>query len=395
MIEKKTGKKGPDLEETLKAYFWQAGYFAVRGVPYRQEDEDVTDVDVWLYERPAALTRRRLIVDAKNKTKPRAAERLIWARGLQSALAVDGSIVASTDKRASSRRLAKSMGVTLLDGDALAKLMATPKLRVEDQYSSEEHDDLFKAVDTARRSNEWRGALLTVRSSLLTNFGIHSANTALRVMGYFGEQAIMAAPGSEQAQVALRGFYSASAYAAIGLDYVFADLAFRSQDERRQALINGIRYGQTGTKEALAPIRAAIGLVRQHLQNGASVAMQLERSVDQQAASILAETIADYVARLSSADVLFTVARELERNAFKIDLVAYDALSVEARSLLGVFLDFHNLSREKVANAGGKIVGANPTKLSGSVEETDSPKPAAVEEMGSLFPENIAKPKAD
>src|SRR6478752_4141986 len=100
----KRGSKGTDLEETLKVYFWQAGYFAVRGVPFRLDDEDITDVDLWLYERPAALTRRRLLVDAKNKKVPRAAERLVWAKGLQSALGVDGAIVASTDRRTSSRR---------------------------------------------------------------------------------------------------------------------------------------------------------------------------------------------------------------------------------------------------------------------------------------------------
>src|ERR1700722_14006579 len=219
MPEAKTGQKGPDLEETLKAYFWQAGYFAVRSVPFRLDDEDITDVDLWLYERPAALTRRRLILDAKNKMKPKAAERLVWARGLQSALAVDGAIVASTDKRPSSRRLAKAMGVTLLDGDAITKLTTTTKLRLDDQLSSEVYDGLFKAVDTARHSNDWRLALLAARSSLLTNFGVHSANTALRAAGFFGEQAILAAPKSEQAQVALRGFYSSCAYAAIGLDY--------------------------------------------------------------------------------------------------------------------------------------------------------------------------------
>jgi hypothetical protein len=351
MSDANTGRKGLALEETLKEYFWQAGYFAVRGVPYRLDDEDVTDVDVWLYERPAALSRRRLIVDAKNKAKPKAAERLIWARGLQSALNVDGAIVASTDKRPSSHRLAKSIGVTLLDGDAINKLASTPKIKLGDQHSSEGYDGLFKAVDAARRSADWRSALLDARSSLLTSFGIHSANMALRVAGFFGEQAVLAALKSDQAQVALRGFYSAGAYAAIGLDFVLADLALQSHDDRRAALISGVRYGQTNLREALTPVRTAIGLVRQHVSNGGSIAAQVERGFDQQAARVPAEIIAEYVARLSATDALYTIARELERNAFKIDIVHYDALSVEARSLLGVFLDFHGISREKIANA--------------------------------------------
>ena len=34
----KTGQKGLDLEERLRAYFWGAGYFALRGVPFEIDD---------------------------------------------------------------------------------------------------------------------------------------------------------------------------------------------------------------------------------------------------------------------------------------------------------------------------------------------------------------------
>ncbi|MFT3941041.1 hypothetical protein [Rhodopseudomonas sp.] len=377
MAESKPGQKGLDLEETLKAYFWQAGYFAVRGVPFRLDGEDITDIDLWLYERPSALTRRRLILDAKNKTKPKAAERLVWARGLQSALGVDGAIVASTDKRPSSRRLAKAMGVSFLDGDAIAKLTTTSRLKTQDQYSSEQFDELFRKVDTSRRGTDWRSALLDARTALLTSFGVHSANKALRVAGFFGEQALLAAKGSSQAITALRGYYSACAYAAIGLDFVLSDLAFRSQDERRNALINGIRFGHTESSEALSTIRTAVALVRQYAPNGNSVAKHVERTFHDEAGRVPAETVADYIARISTADALHSTARELERNAFNVKLLQFDALSIESRSLLGVFMDFHELSREKMANAGG----------SSSAESASKELTASASETGSLFPE--------
>jgi hypothetical protein len=159
-----------------------------------------------------------------------------------------------------------------------------------------------------------------------------------------------------------------------------ADLGFRSQEERRTALTNGIRFGQTDTTEALATVRAAIGLVRQHAPNGNSIAKQVELGFEQQAANVSAETIADYVSRISTADALHTVARELERNAYKLEMVHFDSLSVEARSLLGVLLDFHDLSREKLANAGTKTAASKPTE---GVREV------AVQEIGSLFPDNV------
>src|SRR5271166_3979663 len=109
MASPRPGGKGLDFEEALRAYFWQAGYFVIRGVPYLAAGEFVTDIDLWLYERPAALTRRRLIVDAKNRRSPKVSERIIWSKGLQAALGVDGAIVATTDKRPSARRLSKAL----------------------------------------------------------------------------------------------------------------------------------------------------------------------------------------------------------------------------------------------------------------------------------------------
>ena len=115
------GGKGSELEEVVREYFWRAGYFVVRGLPYRIDGEDVTDIDLWLYERPAASTRRRLIVDIKSGKTPKASERIVWTKGLQAALGVDGAIVATTDTRTSIRRLSKALGITLLDGDAISE----------------------------------------------------------------------------------------------------------------------------------------------------------------------------------------------------------------------------------------------------------------------------------
>src|SRR5437667_6914149 len=165
------GAKGLDLEEALRAYFWQAGYFVVRGIPYRLDDDDVTDIDLWLYERPAALTRRRLIVDAKNKQRPKASERIIWGKGLQDALGVDGAIVATTDQRESAKRLAKSVNVTLLDGDAVSKLLQSTKLVQTTQLFSSQLDSLVKKIDEGRRTSDWRQTLHEARASLLTGFG--------------------------------------------------------------------------------------------------------------------------------------------------------------------------------------------------------------------------------
>lgn len=375
------GSKGLGLEEALRTYFWQAGYFAVRGVPYRLDGEDVTDIDLWLYERPAAATRRRLIVDVKNRKTPRAAERIIWVKGLQAALAVDGAIVASTDKRPSTRRLSKALNVTLLDGDALSKLTQSEQLRKTTQLRLEDLVDAVKRIDQSRRSADWRERMEDARGSLISGMGVHSANTSLAAAAFFAEQALSAYPGSEQSHIGLRLFYFTSALAAISLDYVLADQAFRSAEERRQSIISSIRFGQADGATAHPNVRAAISLARKYVENGSAAAKQIEYGFYEEAERIPAEIIADYVARVATSDALFIVAREIDKASWAIELPSFDELSAEAKSLLGVFLDFNGISREKIASAWPRL----------GRKRASSPEEAPVSTAGPLFEKGLPK----
>jgi len=358
------GGKGLDLEEVLKAYFWQAGYFVVRGIPFRLDGDDVTDIDLWLYERPAALTRRRLIVDVKNRRSPKVSERIIWTSGLQAALGVDGAIVATTDKRASARSLAKPLNIILLDGDAIAKLTHSEQLKNTGQLRSEEFDNAVKRIDEGRRSVEWRQNLRDARASLISGMGVQSANRNLAASAFFAEQALSAQPRSEQAQLAVRLVYLTSALTAISLDFALADQAFRSQEERRQSIISGIRFGDAAGVATLSTVRAAVGLARKYAENGPAVAKQIEYGFNGEAERIPAEIIADYVSRISASDTLFNVAREIEKASSSVELPSYDEMSSEAKSLLGAFLDFNGVSRERIAAAWPRDVSAKKSRIS-------------------------------
>src|SRR5688572_18729099 len=91
--------KGGRIEEALREYFLSVGYFAVRGVPFTFDSLTVSDIDVWLYTRVSPLHCERALVDAKNRGTPKALERIVWAKGMQSILGLERSIVATTDKR--------------------------------------------------------------------------------------------------------------------------------------------------------------------------------------------------------------------------------------------------------------------------------------------------------
>ena len=380
------GGKGPALEETLRAYFWHAGYFVVRGVPFRVDDDDVTDIDLWLYERPAALTRRRLIVDVKNRRSPKVSERLIWTKGLQAALAVDGAIVATTDKRPSAKKLAKTLNVTLLDGDAVSKLTKSAQLKNQRQLSSEEFDDDVKRVDKSRHSEEWRLNLQKARASLIVDMGAQSTNRNLAASAFFGEQTLLAQPRSEQARTGLRLLYLTTAFAAISLDYVLADQAFQSQEDRKKSIIGSIRFGDADGGSNLPTIRAAVGLARKYADNGNAVASQIEHGFYGDADRIPAEVIAEYVARISASDALFNAAREIGWAATSSDLPSYDRLSAEAKSLLGVVLDFNGISREKIALAWPQTAKAKSNKL--SADEIKAPADESLGDAGPLFSES-------
>jgi hypothetical protein len=107
-------QKGAGLEELVRAYFDRQGFFALRGVSYQFEDEEVTDIDAWLYGRQSASVRTRTIVDVKDKRSPKAFERVLWARGMQLALGCDRAIVATTDRGAKIVRFAHQQKVALL-----------------------------------------------------------------------------------------------------------------------------------------------------------------------------------------------------------------------------------------------------------------------------------------
>lgn len=373
----RSGAKGLEMEEALRAYFFEAGYFVVRGVPFQLEGEDVTDIDLWLYERPAAATRRRIIVDVKNKKSPKASERIIWTRGLQAALGADGAIVATTDTRSSSKRLAKNLGIVLFDGDAVARVSSARRLAQHDNLSSLEFDDAIKRLDQSRRSSDWRVTINEARASLLTGLGAHSGNRSLAAFQFFAHEAIVAHPKSLQAELATRLSYLTAALAMISLDFVIADNAFRSVDERRAAVLNSVRYGEAEVNPRLPTVDTAVGLARKYAANGTAVARQIDLGFRADAAAIPAEIISDFVGKVSTGDVMFQIARELESASVGRKLLCFDTLSANAKSALGAFLDFGTLSREAFATSwqdDGTSIKSNSVSSHGGSEAS---KPTA------------------
>ena len=383
---KTPGAKGLELEELLRLYFLQTGFFAVRSVPMIVRGEEISDLDVWLYERPTGGSmRRRALVDAKFKNRPKASERFLWAKGVQNSLGLDGAYVATTDKRTVLREIAKEFELLLLDGSDLERIRSSGRITSYNRLSEEEFGSALKRVDKGRRTNDWTDAIRRAKSALINGLGAAGANRSLDQLALFAKEAVVTHPGSEPCVTAVRAAFFCAAVLAINLDYIAAGVTLRPIDERRQTFINSLRYGSEEKGDGLQRVRLATALVRQYLSNGTALATQLEQALEKQAHAIPAEIIADVVVKMQKADALFSIAREFESAAYSRENVSFDTLQPEAKTLMGALLDYLGCSREIFANAtvGPVVIDSKPPMPEPS--KADPLQEIEGSELGPLF----------
>lgn len=346
---KKTGKKGFETEEIVRSYFLGAGFFVVRGVKLRHGGDELTDIDLWLYERSATLARRRIIIDIKDNAQPKAAERLFFVKGLAEIIQVEATGVATSDSRRTLRELARKHNVLWIDNADLQRLKSSQRLTASSRITDEELSDLIAKVDTSRSSKGVRDAYLSVKSAVADRFGPSCANTAMDGSLYFARMCVEAHPGSIASQAFTRLTYFSSAIAAAALDYASGEAALRPHQERLSSLTDAIRFGEDpkGTSEKLRWAEAAI---RDFAPNGAGLAEVVRERFSDALKSVPAEGLAEVTVKLANSDRLFNAARDLEQAAFAIECPPFDDLSIDAKSFLGAVLDFVSINR--VAFAG-------------------------------------------
>lgn len=364
----KTGDKGYLLEELLRAYFLRAGMYAVRGVPLQLDGDDLTDVDIWLYERSTGSSRRRQIVDAKSKLKPKAIERLLWTKGLFELLQVDGAHVATTDSRSMLKDISARLGVSVLDGSDLKRMASSEKILFPDRFSEEDFDKLIKSVDKGRRNKEFQLGYQDLKAGLIDGFGSGTVNRSLEHFVSFARALGSSHPGSDAAEVALRLAYIAASIVALTLDFCLAKVSFKSLEDRRKTILNVIRYGDEDEVSGLEKVRVASALIERYAPNGRAISQSMLNSIQADLQKIPAEVIADYVLSQLRGDALFRIARSLEFEGFRIGLRSFDQLSVEEKSFLGVLMDFAGLERSAFAEAWSSNFSA-PIEMSAHGEK--------------------------
>ncbi|MCW6512680.1 hypothetical protein [Lichenifustis flavocetrariae] len=384
---KKTGKKGFETEEIVRSYFLGAGFFVVRGVKLRHGGDELTDIDLWLYERSATLARRRIIIDIKDNAQPKAAERLFFVKGLAELIQVEATGIATSDTRRSLRELARKHNVLWIDNADLQRLKSSQRLTASSRLSDEDLGEFIAKIDASRSSKNVRDAFASVKSAVADRFGPSCANTAIDGAQYFAKTAVEAHPGSLPAQVFTRLAYFSAAIAAAALDFASGESALRPHHERLASLTDAIRFGDDpkGTAEKVRWAKAAI---RDYTPNGASLAEIFHTRFNEALQSVPAESLAEIVVKMTNSDRLFNAARDLEQAAFLIECPSFDDLTIDSKSFLGAVLDFVAIDRLAFSQAW------NPPKhvpTSASAKEVTTSASALSSSEGIVAPADHGK----
>jgi hypothetical protein len=366
-------KKGADLEELVRAYFARQGFFALRSVSLRFEEEEVTDIDVWAYGRQAASIRTRTLIDVKDKRSPKAFERILWARGMQLALGCDRAVVATTDNSQKVVRFAQQQKVALLSRQFLDRLQG--KIDLSDRLTFDQFLDGIRNYADHKHDGDWIRQISDAKSAVVSLPGYPAFNKSTAVFRFFAERVQTKPQHKEQA---LRCAYFAAALACIALDAGLEQVLYEESAVRYRAIAAGVTYGDVGDARVQKSIETVLSVISEGMENGRVVARQAKGALDKLFENVRADIIAEHFTKEHNASTLFAVAKELEDRAHRADSSQIQTLSTEAKSVLGVLADFAQVKRAALLTAGTR-------DNSGDLRTTSSASDAAQENQSKLL----------
>ena len=359
-------QKGPDLEELVRTYFAHQGFFALRSISYKYEDEQVTDIDVWLYGRQSASVRTRIVVDVKNKTSPKPFERILWARGTQIALGCDRAVVATTNDSPKIARFARQQKVALLTKAFLNRIEKS--LDTRDRMTLEQFTSNIKKYERYKQDGNWLRHIDDAKSALISLQGYPAFNKAMMGFRFFAERAETRSHHKEQA---LRGAYLTAALACIALDSALERVVYSDDPSRYRAIQNGVTYGDAGDARVQNSIKQVLEVIAKGMENGRVISKQAKEAMDKMFENIRADIIAEHFAKKHNAQVLVDVAKELDNRAHHVEPKEIQRLSIEAKSVLGIYADFVRANRAILLNGGlSEGSGGHPSRRDGEAPQT-------------------------
>jgi hypothetical protein len=355
------------MEETLREYFLELGYYVVRGIKYGFEGFDVTDVDLWLYQRGSSFSRQRFNVDIKHKRTPQALERVLWAKGLQQCLELDGALVATTDSRKAVKKFADQNEVVLLDGAMIAKL----KLRYgkgTNRLSEEELIYLARGEKNDRVGVDWIKRVAVAKSRVLSQLDFDGFNALLIETQFFASEMIT---DTHRAKLACRFFYFNLSLLAVVLDFIVRDFAFIDKQLQSDALDDGFRFGKVGKQGAEKVFTAASKIVSACFPGERARSADFIKQLRTESMNLQVEILTEFFLKANHGRALFDFARAFEAAAYARELTAPAELSGEQRGLISAILDFHGIDRKKFFDSMTAL-SATQSKTSSELPQSET-----------------------
>lgn len=333
MENQQTLFKGELMEELLRNYFLNLGYYVVRGVKFKYETFEITDVDLYLYGRSSSLTRQRINVDIKNKKTPQAFERILWANGLMKLLNFNSCIVATTDKRNVIQVFGQMHDTIILDGSFLSKLHLNTfpeRLTEEDLLLKLSKHKSYKTFN----NKDWRFIYEASKSKLLTEQDFSGFNSALLSLVYFIEKALT---DEQRREDATRMVYIVLSHLLIIIDFIVKDIAFLDTSDREKKLSDGFKFGNLGKDGVDKIISMAVQIAGNRSAN--SFLKSLE--------SIPTDILKDFFSKNDNSKNLFNWSKEFESLGFNKAFINPNLLEAPLKGAISVMLDFAKIDRRK------------------------------------------------
>lgn len=346
--------KGVFFEEVVREFLFKEGYFALRGVSFRTMANDVTDIDIWLYGK-VGNARTTTVVDAKNKKTPKAFERILWAKGLQSIVKADRAIVATTDTNAIVAKFAAENSIQILTKNFVDTTEASKD--AEQRISFEQFVAEVKSYQFQKEDGDWLFRIHDAKSSLVSLPGFQSFNRAVNHFRFFGER-LVTRPQLEG--IALRCILMCASVAAVALDIALTELQFSDARTREQMIKSGIIYGEGNSDRIRTTISRVLNLVETSVENGPVIGRQIAKSLEIQFQNIRADIISEYFVNTARSDELFRASRDLDRLAFSNGEARVDVPS-STKAIVGILADFVSIPRSTIFQKLG-FSGAEPPR---------------------------------
>lgn len=334
--------KGPAAEEALRFYFRQLGAYVVRGVKVRAGKDHVTDIDLWVYTRASMDARHIAIVDIKNKKRAKGYERLIWLKGLQSAIGADEAIVATTASKEELAPFASRMGLKLLSPQVFKAVMNRYST-INDRLSSEDLEKMWRNIKI-----EGNESLAARMETNLVEIGIGLGFSALNIWIDEAAKLLVYCHDHERNLGAVaRAVLLCASLVAIAADYVGRNTAFSDTDSRKKYFREGLVFGNSAEGASDRYLVFAERVITDYLDKTGAAASTIRAGFQRSVESLPVGPFIDFFARPASGREMLEAANQLEAAAFSKNTPDFSQLPPEGKTVIALLIDYAGLDRRK------------------------------------------------